>query len=87
MDVAGVVWYSEVFLNTAATAVVSVNNGNGSRVTRTSFIVNEGQFTFNPQAGAAGYGPSAVTNVAYSSVTTIGGVPLYVLSTICSFED
>ncbi|KAL8666416.1 MAG: hypothetical protein Q9202_001439 [Teloschistes flavicans] len=76
VDVAGVVWYSEVFLNTAATAVVSVNNGNGSRVTRTSFIVNEGQFTFNPQAGTAGYAPSAVTDVAYSSVTTIGGVPL-----------
>ncbi|KAI4201730.1 MAG: hypothetical protein LQ350_003084 [Teloschistes chrysophthalmus] len=78
VDVAGVVWYSEVFLNTAATVVNSVNNGNGSRVTRTSTIINSGQFTFNPAAGTAAFGatPLAVTNVAYGSVTTIGGVPL-----------
>ncbi|KAL8764781.1 MAG: hypothetical protein Q9203_006975 [Teloschistes exilis] len=78
VDVAGVVWYSEVFLNTVGTVVASVNNGNGSRVTRTSTIINAGHFTFNPAAGTAAYGatPLAVTNAAYSSVTTIGGVPL-----------
>ncbi|KAL8735254.1 MAG: hypothetical protein Q9181_002886 [Wetmoreana brouardii] len=77
-DVAGIVWYSEVFINTAATAVVGVNTGNGSRVTRTSIIQNEGQFTFNPAAGTAAYGtpPSAVTSVGFDSVTTIAGATL-----------
>ncbi|KAL8689227.1 MAG: hypothetical protein Q9218_005051 [Villophora microphyllina] len=75
-DVAGIVWYSEVFQNTAATAVVSVNNGNGTRVTRTSIIVNNAQFTFNPRAGSAAYGATPAVNVAYGSVTTVAGVPL-----------
>ncbi|KAL8645571.1 MAG: hypothetical protein Q9210_006634 [Variospora velana] len=82
-DVAGIVWYSGVFLNTAATEVVSVGlgnntNGNGVRVTRTSIVQNEAEFTFNPQLGTAAYGsaPLVVTNVGYESETVIGGVTL-----------
>ncbi|KAL9020902.1 MAG: hypothetical protein Q9185_001865 [Variospora sp. 1 TL-2023] len=82
-DVAGIVWYSGVFLNTAATEVVSIGlgnntNGNGVRVTRTSIVQNEDQFTFNPQLGTAAYGsaPLVVTNVGYESETVIGGATL-----------
>ncbi|KAL9003084.1 MAG: hypothetical protein Q9188_004019 [Gyalolechia gomerana] len=77
-QVDGVVWYEGVFLNTAATAVVSVGGGNGSRITRTSINYNEGEFTFNPAAGTAAYGttPLAVTNVGYDSETVIGGATL-----------
>ncbi|KAL9599794.1 MAG: hypothetical protein Q9219_003580 [cf. Caloplaca sp. 3 TL-2023] len=77
-DVAGVVWYSGVFVNTAATAVVSVGIGNGTRVTRTSIVQNRAQFTFDPQAGSAAYGtaPLAVTNVGFDSTTVIGGATL-----------
>lgn len=80
-DVAGIVWYSEIFINTAATAVVSINNGNGTsgaRVTRTSVVRNEGQFTFNPQAGSAAFGTVPAVNIGYSSITTIAGATLYV---------
>ncbi|KAL8716607.1 MAG: hypothetical protein Q9225_006077 [Loekoesia sp. 1 TL-2023] len=77
-DVAGIVWYSGVFINTAATAVVSVGVGNGTRATRTSIVQNEAEFTFNPQAGSAPYGttPLAATNVGYDSTTVINGVTL-----------
>lgn len=77
-EVAGVVWYSGVFLNTAATAVVSVGVGNGTRATRTSIIQNEAEFTFNPEAGPAAFGTSAlaVTNVGYDSTTVINGATL-----------
>ncbi|KAL8908123.1 MAG: hypothetical protein Q9207_001015 [Kuettlingeria erythrocarpa] len=77
-DVAGIVWYSGVFVNTAATAVVSVGVGNGTRVTRTSIVQNEQEFTFNPAAGTAAFGttPLAVTNVGYQSETVINGATL-----------
>lgn len=78
-EVAGVVWYDGVFINTAATAVVSVGVGNGTRATRTSIIQNENEFTFNPQAaGTAAYGTSALaaTSVGYDSVTVVNGATL-----------
>ncbi|KAL8856185.1 MAG: hypothetical protein Q9178_007223 [Gyalolechia marmorata] len=79
-DVAGIVWYSEVFINTAATAFVGVGVGNnGSRVTRTSIVQNNAEFTFNPQAaGTAAFGtaPLAVTNVGYVTSTEIAGATL-----------
>lgn len=77
-NAAGVVWYSGIFLNTAATEVVSVGMGNGTRVTRTSIMRNEASFTFNPQAGTAAYGtaPLATTSVGYDSVTVINGATL-----------
>ena len=80
-DVNGVVWYDGVFVNNAATAVVSIGAGNGTaRVTRTSITQNEAEFTFNPQANAPfGTAPLAVTNVGYASTTVIGGATLYVL--------
>ncbi|KAI4241791.1 MAG: hypothetical protein L6R40_004337 [Gallowayella cf. fulva] len=78
-DVAGIIWYSEVFIQTAATAFVGVGVGNnGSRVTRTSIVSNDaGEFTFSPQAGTAEYGtaPLAV-NVGYQTSTEIGGATL-----------
>lgn len=74
-DVAGLVWYSEVFINTAATAVVSVGVANGSTATasRTSVIQDEGEFTFNP------VGPTenaALTQVNYDSTVNVGGAVL-----------
>ncbi|KAL8933347.1 MAG: hypothetical protein Q9211_005826, partial [Gyalolechia sp. 1 TL-2023] len=77
-QVDGVVWYEGVFLNNAATAVVSIGGGNGTRTTRTSLIYNEGEFTFNPAAGTAAFGttPLVVTNVGYDSETVIGGATL-----------
>ncbi|KAL8678827.1 MAG: hypothetical protein Q9186_004851 [Xanthomendoza sp. 1 TL-2023] len=80
-DVAGFVWYSEVFIDTAATAFVGVGVGNnGSRVTRTSIVRNDAEFTFNPQASSAPYGtaPLVVTNAGYGTSTEIAGVTLSV---------
>ncbi|KAL8852132.1 MAG: hypothetical protein Q9221_002955 [Calogaya cf. arnoldii] len=75
-DVAGIVWYEEVFINTAATAFVGVGVGNnGSRVTRTSIVQNDVEFTFNPQASDQ-YGTVMVTNAPYISSTEIGGATL-----------
>ena len=72
-DVAGLVWYSEVFLNPAATALVSVGVGNGTRVTRTSVIQNEGEFTFNPSATVSG---GALTQLNYQPTVNVGGAVL-----------
>ncbi|KAL8801239.1 MAG: hypothetical protein Q9182_004588 [Xanthomendoza sp. 2 TL-2023] len=80
-DVAGFVWYSEIFVNTAATAFVGVGVGNnGSRVTRTSIVRNDVDFTFNPQAGTAAFGtaPLMVTNAGFGTSTEIAGVTLFV---------
>ena len=73
-DVAGLVWYSEIFLNTAATELVSVGVGNGTRATRTSVLQNEGAFTFNPAATAAG--SNALTQVAFDPTVSISGAIL-----------
>ncbi|KAL8829376.1 MAG: hypothetical protein Q9170_006193 [Blastenia crenularia] len=78
-DVAGVVWYSGVFANNAATAVVAIGLGNGTRTTRTSIVENTAVFTFNPGlGGSAAFGPTplAVTSIGYDSTTVIGGATL-----------
>lgn len=73
-DVAGVVWYQEVFINTAATAVVSVGVGNGTSATRTSIIQNEGQFTVgNPTATG---GSVALTQINFQPTAQVGGAVL-----------
>ncbi|KAL8663422.1 MAG: hypothetical protein Q9168_008096 [Polycauliona sp. 1 TL-2023] len=75
-DVAGIVWYEEVFVSTAATAFVGVGVGNnGSRVTRTSVVQNNLDFTFNPQASAP-FGSAVVTNAVFATETEIGGATL-----------
>ena len=71
----GVVWYQEVFINTAATAVVSVGVGNGTSATRTSIIQNEGQFTVgNPTATG---GSVALTQINFQPTAQVGGAVLY----------
>ena len=75
-DVAGLVWYSEIFVN-SANAVVSVGVGNGTRATRTSVIQNEGAITFNT-AGASQ--SAALTQVAFNPTVSISGAILYVIT-------
>ena len=73
----GVVWYSEVFINTAATAVISIGVGNGTSATRTSIYQNEGQFTVgNPTST----GSVALTKINFQPTANIGGAVLYVSS-------
>ena len=73
-DVAGLVWYSEVFVNTAATAMVSVGAGsNGTQATRTSIVQNEGDFTFGPGLAPTG---AALNQINYESSLTISGAVL-----------
>ena len=71
--VAGLVWYSQVFINTAATALVSVGVGNGTSATRTSVLQNEGAFTFNPSTAA---GAGALTQLNFQPTATVGGAIL-----------
>ncbi len=78
MQVAALVWYSEIFINTAATAVISVGIVNGTRASRTSVVQNEGAFTFNPVATA---GPAALTQLNFEPTTIIGGAILYIRHT------
>ncbi|KAL9135149.1 MAG: hypothetical protein Q9175_003665 [Cornicularia normoerica] len=73
-DVAGVVWYQEVFINTAATAVVSVGVGNGTSATRTSVVQNEGQFTVG--SAAATEGSVALTQINFQPTAIVGGAKL-----------
>lgn len=69
----GVVWYQEVFVNTAATAVVSVGVGNGTSATRTSIVQNEGQLTVgNPTTVPEG----ALTQINFQPTANIGGAEL-----------
>lgn len=77
-DVGAIVWYSDVFINTAATAVVGVAMGNGSRTTRTSIIQNEVPFTIEPSelVTAADGTPLALTNVPYEPTVTVNGAVL-----------
>ena len=75
-DVAGIVWYSEIFLNQAATAVVSVGVGNGTRATSTSIIKNQAQFTFAPSMATAMGSPLALTSAHYDSTLTVAGAVL-----------
>ena len=72
-DVAGLVWYSEIFVNTAATAQVLVGTANGTRATRTSIVQNEGQFTFGPDGQATG---AALNQINFDSTIEIAGAVL-----------
>ena len=77
IQVAGLVWYSEVFINTAATALVSVGVGNGTaRATRTSVVQNEGAFTFNAENTA---NAGALTQLNFQPTAVISGATLYVM--------
>lgn len=75
-DVAGLVWYSEIFLNTGATAVVNVGVGNGTRATSTSLIRNQVQFTFDPSMATAMGSLLALTEIHYDSSLTVAGAVL-----------
>ena len=70
-DVAGLVWYSEIFLN-AQTAVVGVGMNNASRTTRTSILQPEGAFTYQPGGG----GSSSLRQINYEPSITIAGAVL-----------
>ena len=77
-DVAGIVWYSEVFINTAATAVVGIMTGNGSRATTTQVTQNQAQFTFHPNSQANG-ADIVETQIRFSPTITVGGAKLYAI--------
>lgn len=66
-DVDAVVWYSEVFVNIAATRVLNVNIGNNTRTTRTSTIINEATFTIEPNSNDEDGGVVALTTTNYDS--------------------
>lgn len=72
-DVAGIVFYSEVFQQTVATAVVSVGVANGSRSTSTSVVQAYPQITINP---AAPDGGPAIEAVSYASEVSLNGAVL-----------
>ena len=74
-DVAGLVWYSEVFVN-MATAMLSVGGNGSAATTRTSIVQDEGAFTFSPdQTGPAG----VLTQVAFEPTVNVAGAVLYAL--------
>lgn len=74
----GVVWYQEVFINTAAIAVVSVGVGNGTSVTRTSVTQSEGQFTVGDSTAAGSSGSIALTQINYEPTVNVKGAILFV---------
>ena len=81
----GVVWYQEVFINTAATAVVSVGVGNGTRATRTSIQQKEGQLTVgNPTATESSV---ALTQINFQPTAKVGGAELYVRPPLFRSKD
>ena len=78
----GVVWYQEVFINTAATALVSVGVGNGTSATRTSIVQNEGQLTVgNPSAATDSV---ALTQINFQPTANVGGAELCVRPVLSS---
>ena len=77
-DVAALVWYSEAFINTAATQYVDVRVGNnGSRSTRTSIVSNEAPFTYDPaRISSASMQDLVLTPVDYAPSATVSGAVL-----------
>lgn len=69
-----------MFINTAATALVSVGVGNGTRATRTSVVQDAGEFTFNPSATVDG---GALTQLNFEPTVTVGGATLCVVHYPC----
>lgn len=76
-DVAAVVWYSEIFLNVAATKVLNVAVGNNTQATKTSLIFNEAEFTIEPNPGAgAGDSEAALTAINFATTYNLGNATL-----------
>lgn len=82
-DVVAVVWYSQVFAYTAATAYANVATGNSTgRSTRVSIVTNTEPFTihedeFTIQPGATGANANvALTPVTYGPTASLNGVVL-----------
>lgn len=77
-DVAALVWYSEAFINTAATQFVDVRVGsNGTRSTRTSVVSSEAPFTYDPaRISSASMQNLALTPVDYAPSATVSGAVL-----------
>lgn len=74
-DVAGLVWYNEVFVN-MATAMLQVGGNGSAATTRTSILQDEGAFTFSPdQTGPGGAG--LLTQVAFEPTVNVAGAVLY----------
>jgi len=68
------VWYQEVFINTAATAVVSVGVGNGTSATRTSIQQAEGQLTVGSVTATGS--SVALTQINFQPTANVGGAEL-----------
>lgn len=76
-DVAAVVWYSEIFLNVAATRVLNVAVGNSTRATRTSTIINERELIIEPDPDAGDDGSEiALTALNFAPTYDIGSAKL-----------
>lgn len=74
---AAVVWYSEIFLNVAATRVLNVAIGNSTRATRTSTILNEAEITIEPDPNAGEDGSDVpLTSINYYPTIDIGNAKL-----------
>lgn len=83
-DVDAIVWYSEAFIYTAATHFVGVQVGNGTRSSRTSIVVNEAPFTYDPtRISSAGMQDLVLTPVDYAPTAVIRGATLYVACPSC----
>ena len=76
-DVAGLVWYSEVFVN-MATAMLQVGGNGSAATTRTSIVQDEGAFTFSPDETGPG-GAGVLTQVAFEPTVNVAGAVLYAL--------
>ena len=76
-DIAAVVWYSEIFLNVAATRVLNVAIGNNTQATRTVTVLNEATYTIeaNPDDEDDDSEP-ALTALNFASTYTIGNATL-----------
>jgi hypothetical protein len=76
-DVDQVVWYSAIFANVAAMRSVDVIIGNNTRATRTTLIVNEAQFTIEPNNNDEEDGTDlALTSAVFNSSTIVNGATL-----------
>jgi hypothetical protein len=73
-DVAAVVWYSEIFEAVRATRVLDVAIGNNSRTTRTSTIMNEAQYTIEPNPNDDS--EQALSTINFGSTLNVNGALL-----------
>lgn len=75
-DVAAVVWYSEIFQAVRATRVFDVAIGNNTRTTRTSTIVNEAQYTIEPNPDDGENDGPPLTVVNFDATLNVNGASL-----------